>query len=111
MLRLTKEDFADPHELAKYAATAGISQDEFAKQFEYLIEEDMLYQAMNGRSPSATAAAPSTGGTGQASPGTTSGDGASASSTPPKSQGDGESKAQDDAKKKTTKRSKKAKKD
>jgi 6-phosphofructokinase 1 len=115
MLRLTKEDFADPHELAKYAATAGISQEEFAKQFEYLIKEDMLYRSMNGRSPSGTAAAPSTGGTGQASPGTASGDGASAkdsapSKAPPKSQSDGENDKKGD-KKTTAKSGKEAKKD
>lgn len=43
MLRLTKADFEDPHELAKYAATCGLSLDEFRKQFYYLIENDKLY--------------------------------------------------------------------
>ena len=43
MLRLSKADFEDPHELAKYAATCGISLDEFRKQFYYLIENDKLY--------------------------------------------------------------------
>lgn len=43
MLRLNKADFEDPHELAKYAATCGISLEEFQKQFYYLIENDMLY--------------------------------------------------------------------
>jgi len=41
MIRLKKEDFADAHELAKYAATAGISLDEFRKQFEYLVQSDV----------------------------------------------------------------------
>lgn len=44
MLRLTKTDFEDPHELAKLAATAKISMDEFKKQFYYLIENDKFYK-------------------------------------------------------------------
>ncbi len=39
MIRLKAEDFEDPHELAKYAATAGVSLDEFKRQFEYLVSE------------------------------------------------------------------------
>lgn len=38
MIRLKREDFNDPHELAKYAATAGINSEEFVKQFAYLVE-------------------------------------------------------------------------
>jgi len=38
MIRLKREDFNDPHELAKYAATAGIKSEEFIKQFGYLVE-------------------------------------------------------------------------
>ncbi len=44
MLRLNQADFDDPHELAKYAATAGISLEEFKAQFYYLIENDLLYK-------------------------------------------------------------------
>lgn len=44
MLRLNQADFEDPHELAKYAATCGISLEEFRKQFYYLIENDLLYK-------------------------------------------------------------------
>ncbi|MGQ9799805.1 MAG: diphosphate--fructose-6-phosphate 1-phosphotransferase [Ignavibacterium sp.] len=44
MLRLNQADFDDPHELAKLAATAGISIDEFKNQFFYLIENDLLYK-------------------------------------------------------------------
>ena len=44
MLRLNQADFDDPHELAKLAATAGISIDSFIKKFGYLIENDLLYQ-------------------------------------------------------------------
>ena len=43
MLRLNNTDFDDPHELAKLAATTGISIDEFKNTFGYLIENDMLY--------------------------------------------------------------------
>jgi hypothetical protein len=34
---LRRDDFEDPHELAKFAATVGISLEEFRQQFEYLI--------------------------------------------------------------------------
>ena len=44
MLRINKTDFEDPHELAKLAATAHISIDEFKKRFYYLIESDLLYK-------------------------------------------------------------------
>ena len=44
MLRLNQADFEDPHELAKYAATCGISLEDFRKQFYYLIENDLLYK-------------------------------------------------------------------
>ena len=44
MLRLNQADFDDPHELAKLAATAGISIKEFEKRFYYLIENDLLYK-------------------------------------------------------------------
>ena len=38
MIRLRRDDFEDPHELAKFAATAGISLQDFRKEFEYLIQ-------------------------------------------------------------------------
>ena len=37
MIRLRRDDFEDPHELAKLATTVKLSDDEFRKQFEYLI--------------------------------------------------------------------------
>ena len=40
MLRLRRDDFEDPHELAKFAATAGVSLEEFRREFEYLIEDE-----------------------------------------------------------------------
>jgi 6-phosphofructokinase len=37
MIRLRRDDFDDPHELAKFAASVGISLEEFRQQFEYLV--------------------------------------------------------------------------
>ncbi|MEQ9568849.1 MAG: diphosphate--fructose-6-phosphate 1-phosphotransferase [Longimicrobiales bacterium] len=59
MLRLTRDDFADPHELAKFASTAGVSLDEFREQFYYLIEQDNLYRTRQDRG-----SAPDVGSTG-----------------------------------------------
>ncbi len=39
MLRLNAEDFDDPHELSKYAATAGVSLEKFKKEFAYVIPQ------------------------------------------------------------------------
>ncbi|MCB0265263.1 MAG: 6-phosphofructokinase [Calditrichaeota bacterium] len=44
MLRLNKSDFEDPHELAKYAATCGMSLKAFEKRFRNIIDNDKLYQ-------------------------------------------------------------------
>ena len=44
MLRLNQADFDDPHELAKLAATAGMSIEKFKNTFGYLIDSDLLYQ-------------------------------------------------------------------
>ncbi len=41
MIRLRRDDFDDPHELAKFAATCGLSLAEFRKRFEYLIESEL----------------------------------------------------------------------
>src|SRR5574338_429999 len=38
MIRLRRDDFDDPHELAKFAATVGLSLDDFRREFGYLIE-------------------------------------------------------------------------
>jgi 6-phosphofructokinase 1 len=37
MIRLRRDDFDDPHELAKFAATAGMNLKQFRDEFEYLI--------------------------------------------------------------------------
>ena len=44
MLRLSREDFEDPHELAKFAATASTSVEAFREGFAYLLDQDMLYR-------------------------------------------------------------------
>jgi ATP-dependent phosphofructokinase / diphosphate-dependent phosphofructokinase len=38
MIRLRRDDFEDPHELAKFAATVGISLEDFRQQFGYLVD-------------------------------------------------------------------------
>jgi len=38
MIRLRRDDFDDPHELAKFAATVHLPLEDFRKQFEYLID-------------------------------------------------------------------------
>jgi 6-phosphofructokinase 1 len=37
MIRLRRDDFEDAHELAKFAATVGMTLDQFRQQFEYLV--------------------------------------------------------------------------
>jgi 6-phosphofructokinase 1 len=38
MIRIRRDDFDDPHELAKFAATVGLNLEEFRAQFAYLID-------------------------------------------------------------------------
>jgi 6-phosphofructokinase 1 len=40
MLRLRRDDFDDPYELAKFAATANLSLEAFRGEFEYLVHEE-----------------------------------------------------------------------
>jgi 6-phosphofructokinase 1 len=40
MIRLRRDDFQDPHELAKLAATCGFSPEEFSREFAYLVEDE-----------------------------------------------------------------------
>jgi 6-phosphofructokinase len=40
MIRLRRDDFEDPHELAKFAATAGLSLEEFCQEFQSLVEDE-----------------------------------------------------------------------
>ena len=40
MIRVRKDDFEDPHELAKLASTAHMGADEFRREFEYLVANE-----------------------------------------------------------------------
>jgi ATP-dependent phosphofructokinase / diphosphate-dependent phosphofructokinase len=40
MIRLRKEDFDDPHDVAKLAATARLGLDAFREQFTYLTDDE-----------------------------------------------------------------------
>jgi 6-phosphofructokinase 1 len=40
MIRIRRDDFDDPHELARFAATADMSLEDFREQFEYLIADE-----------------------------------------------------------------------
>jgi 6-phosphofructokinase 1 len=52
MIRLRRDDFQDPHELAKFAATAGLGLQAFRDEFEYLIQHEPPPLAL-GAEPSA----------------------------------------------------------
>jgi 6-phosphofructokinase 1 len=55
MIRLRRDDFEDPHELARLAATARTSTDEFRRQFEYLISNEPPPLAMDSHGESVDA--------------------------------------------------------
>src|SRR6266704_2534360 len=58
MIRLRRDDFDDPHELARFAATAHVSVEEFRRQFTYLIEEEpppLVLDSVVARDPGARA--------------------------------------------------------
>jgi 6-phosphofructokinase len=56
MIRLRHDDFADPHDLAKLAATAQLSVDEFGDRFGYLTQHEPVATDADGRPiPSVTA--------------------------------------------------------
>jgi 6-phosphofructokinase 1 len=40
MIRLRRDDFDDPHELAKFATTSQLSLEDFRQQFEYLVQRE-----------------------------------------------------------------------
>ena len=40
MIRLRRDDFEDPHEIARFASVAHLSLDEFRDQFEFLVEDE-----------------------------------------------------------------------
>lgn len=47
MIRLRRDDFDDPHALAKFAATLGISLEEFRRQFEDLVHSELPALRLN----------------------------------------------------------------
>src|SRR6266850_1135592 len=58
MIRLRRDDFDDPHELARFAATAHVSVEQFRRQFSYLIEEEpppLVLDSVVARDPGARA--------------------------------------------------------
>ncbi len=57
MIRLRRDDFEDPHELARFAATCGITLAEFRAQFEYLVGAEPPPLVLDG-SPSPPAPRP-----------------------------------------------------
>jgi 6-phosphofructokinase len=40
MIRLRRDDFEDPHELARFAATCGMHLPDFRAEFEYLVQDE-----------------------------------------------------------------------
>ena len=40
MIRIRRDDFDDPQELARFAATASLSLDEFCQEFQYLVSDE-----------------------------------------------------------------------
>jgi 6-phosphofructokinase 1 len=40
MIRLRRDDFQDPHEVARLAATCRLSPEEFRQEFEYLVADE-----------------------------------------------------------------------
>jgi 6-phosphofructokinase 1 len=59
MLRLRRDDFEDPSELAKFASVLGITLEEFEQQFAYLVENDPVPRPFfDGAGPLSTGAPP-----------------------------------------------------
>jgi 6-phosphofructokinase 1 len=58
MIRLRRDDFEDSLELAKFAATAGMSVADFRKEFEYLIDTELPPIVLNAGLPNGTVHAP-----------------------------------------------------
>jgi 6-phosphofructokinase 1 len=40
MIRLRRDDFDDPHELARLAATVGVSREQFEREFACLVDSE-----------------------------------------------------------------------
>ena len=54
MIRLRKDDIEDPHEVAKLATTARLSDEEFRRQFEYLVAAEPPPLAMDEQGETAS---------------------------------------------------------
>jgi 6-phosphofructokinase len=52
MIRLRRDDFEDPHELARFAATCGMTLAEFRAEFGYLVETEPPALVMGPQAPS-----------------------------------------------------------
>ncbi len=57
MIRLRRDDFEDPHDLARFAATAGITLEEFRAQFGHLVDAEPPKLDLNGAIKTAPIAA------------------------------------------------------
>ena len=58
MIRLRRDDFRDPHELAKLAATCQLMPEEFRREFEYLVEDEPPALVLEEETHTATAGGP-----------------------------------------------------
>lgn len=56
MIRLRRDDFEDPHELAKFAATARMSLEQFREEFAYLIELEPPQLQLSPQAPTPASA-------------------------------------------------------
>jgi 6-phosphofructokinase 1 len=54
MLRLRKDDFDDPSEIAKFASVLGISLEEFQSEFAYIVADEPIPRAFGENSPVAS---------------------------------------------------------
>jgi 6-phosphofructokinase 1 len=54
MIRLRRDDFDDPHELARFAATAHLSLEDFTAKFEYLVRDEPPPLELAGVPPQAS---------------------------------------------------------
>jgi 6-phosphofructokinase 1 len=55
MIRLRKDDIEDPHEVAKLAATARLTPEQFRSEFEYLVAAEPPPLAMDEQGETASA--------------------------------------------------------
>jgi 6-phosphofructokinase len=58
MIRLRRDDFQDPHELAKLAATCQLMPEEFRREFEYLVEDEPPARVLEEEAHTASLAGP-----------------------------------------------------